>query len=536
MRGLTRGAALLGAVIVLASPAVVGAQTAGGPRVTPPVRATFEDLAPTRTYSAPYLLVDPSNKKNVVASAVEMRTRLCRLFRSGDGGQTWKLLDALPGLPSYPFCFNTAGMQTETPMAWGRDSTLYYGMNGWDTQDGGNRGNQSVLLARSTDLGDTWTTSIVRNTRGLADALVENNTPVSSVAVDTTGARDVVYVTWRKALPNQTNPVFQRAPFMAVSTDGGETWGEPIDIQAKYPKTVKDATGKDVPYVMSFNAVSMATDNKGALYLVYPLNTVGITPAPPVPIVMGVSRDKGATFEFFDVSPPSVYTEHVNILKWGPAGGPNGTLHVVYEDKVNQPATAADRDIYYQQSTDQGRTWSTPKMLNDDNPADFAVQITPNIDVTPEGRVDAVWWDFRDDRGQIATDVYYTHSMDNGGTWSKNVRLTDKSVSRRIGVWTGADIRQPPGVASLEEYAIFGWDDTRLGDETTHTQDIFTRAVQFKALGSGQNDAVRYALGAMLGLATVGVVLLVFSLLARGRTEPRQASSERQDAAKVTRA
>jgi len=88
-------------------------------------------------------------------------------------------------------------------------------------------------------------------------------------------------------------------------------------------------------------------------------------------------------------------------------------------------------------------------------------------------------------------------------------------------------------VASLEEYAIVGWDDTRLGDETTHTQDIFTRAVQFKALGSGQNDAVRYALGAMLGLSAVGVVLLVFSLVARGRSGSVETLTERQDVAKA---
>ncbi len=532
MRRLLPGAALFGAVVVLAAPAALGAATEG-PRITSPVRATVDDLAPTRTYSAPYLLVDPANKKNIVASAVEMRTRNCRLFRSTDAGQSWKLLDASPGLPSYPFCFNTAGMQTETPIAWGRNSTLYYGLNGWDTQDGGNRNNVSVLLARSTDLGDSWKTTIVRNTRGLADALVENDTPVSSVAVDTSGPRDVVYVTWRKALPNQVNPVFQRAPFLAVSTDGGETFGDPIDIQAKYPKTIKDATGKDTPFVMSFSAVSMTTDDKGTLYLIYPLNTVGITPAPAEPIVMGRSTDRGATFEFTDVSPPSVYTEHVGIVKWSPAGGPQGSLHVIYEDKVNQPQGSADRDIYYQRSVDAGKTWSPAKLLNDDDPSKLAVQITPNIGVTPDGRVDAVWWDFRDDKGTIATDVYYTYSTDNGGTWSKNTRLTDRSVSRRIGVWTGADIRQPPGIVSLDEFAIVGWDDTRLGDTTTQTQDIFTRAVQFKALGSGSNDAVRYALGAMLGLAAVGLVLLVFSLVARGGNGAGPPAAERDGAAKA---
>jgi hypothetical protein len=521
VRGARKLAAGLLAAAVLATPAALSAQTSDGPRLTSVIHATDDDLAPTRTYSAPYLLVDPANEKNIVAAAVEMRTRLCRLFRSTDAGQSWTLLDPLPGLPSYPFCFNTAGMQTETPIAWGRDSTLYYGLNGWDTQDGGQRANISVLVAKSTDLGDSWTTKIVRNARGLTGPQTENNTPVSSIAVDTSGAQDVVYVTWRKALPEQTNPVYQRAPFMAVSTDGGETWGEPIDLQAKYPKMVKDSTGKDVPYVMSFSAASLTVDDKGTFYAIWPLNTVGINPAPPAPIIIGRSTDRGATFEFFDVSPPSVYTEHVGIVKWSPAGGGQGSLHVVYEDKVNQPAKGADRDIYYQRSTDGGRTWTEPKMLNDDPPADLAVQITPNIDVTPDGRVDAAWWDFRDDRGAIATDVYYTYSTDNGATWSKNTRITDRSVSRRIGVWTGADIRQPPGVASLKEYAIIGWDDTRNGDETTHTQDIFTRVVQFKALGGGAgNDAARYALGAMLGLAVVGLVLLAMSVAARSRREP----------------
>ncbi|MDP1804427.1 MAG: hypothetical protein Q8K72_04615, partial [Acidimicrobiales bacterium] len=151
MRVTRRAVAGLMAGAILAFPAAVSAQT-DGPRLTSPVRASVDDLAPTRTYSAPYLLIDPANERNVVASAVEMRTRLCRLFRSTDAGQTWRLLDPLPGLPSYPFCFNTAGMQTETPIAWGRDSTLYYGLNGWDTQDGGQRANISVLVAKSTDL------------------------------------------------------------------------------------------------------------------------------------------------------------------------------------------------------------------------------------------------------------------------------------------------------------------------------------------------------------------------------------------------
>jgi hypothetical protein len=102
-------------------------------------------------------------------------------------------------------------------------------------------------------------------------------------------------------------------------------------------------------------------------------------------------------------------------------------------------------------------------------------------------------------------------------------------------VWTGADIRQPPGVASLKEYAIVGWDDTRFGDETTHTQDIFTRVAQFEALGAGSgNDTARYALGAVIGLAVVGLVLLALSFAARSRTPAGAASPTTKSTTKVT--
>lgn len=116
--------------------------------------------------------------------------------------------------------------------------------------------------------------------------------------------------------------------------------------------------------------------------------------------------------------------------------------------------------------TDDRKTWTQPKLLNDDNPSELAVQVTPNIDVTPDGRVDAVWWDFRDDTGAIATDVYYTFSTDNGDS-----------------------------------------------------------------AGAG-NDAARYALGAVIGLAVVGLVLLALSFAARSGT-PAPAPFDAKAATKV---
>ncbi|HUR24150.1 MAG TPA: hypothetical protein VMZ73_09795, partial [Acidimicrobiales bacterium] len=80
---------------------------ASEPRVLASVRATGEDLAPTRTYGAPFLAVDPENPNVIVAATPEMRSRTCRFMRTLDAGRTWKLMDAFPSPQSYPFCFHT---------------------------------------------------------------------------------------------------------------------------------------------------------------------------------------------------------------------------------------------------------------------------------------------------------------------------------------------------------------------------------------------------------------------------------------------
>ncbi|HEX2117965.1 MAG TPA: hypothetical protein VHF91_02180, partial [Acidimicrobiales bacterium] len=179
--------------------------------------------------------------------------------------------------------------------------------------------------------------------------------------------------------------------------------------------------------------------------------------------------------------------------------------------------------------TDGGRTWTQPKKLNDDqDPLSIKLQVTPNVDVAPDGRVTAAWWDFRDDNGAFTNDVYATWSEDNGETWSPNLKVTDQPINRRLGVWSnGSDMRGPPAIASAEEYTVFGWDDTRLGTEQTPIQDIFGRAVQFEVLGAG-SDTARNVAAAMAGLALAGLLLLVVAVGARrGQPSAPVADKER---------
>jgi len=85
----------------------------------------------------------------------------------------------------------------------------------------------------------------------------------------------------------------------------------------------------------------------------------------------------------------------------------------------------------------------------------------------------------------------------------------------------------PPGIASTNAFAIFGWDDTRNSDTTSPAsvgggggvQDIYTAAVQYKVIGGGTSTGVKAALAGVVGLLAVGLVLLAVSLGQKRRVD-----------------
>lgn len=505
---------LVAFAVALISPSTALAQeTQDAPSLTEPVHATQDDLAPSRTYSSPYVAVDPTNERNVVAAFVEMRTRVCGLLRSTDGGQTWTRPDALPAPASYPYCFHTSGGVTQSPIEFGSDGMLYYAMAGWDEQDGGARGNISVLVARSDDLGESWSTTIARDTRGFEGDDLENNRPVSAIAVDTSGPEDVVYVAWRSGSFPTT------VPAVAVSTDGGETFSDPIDSKAGFFED-PDNFPEDVPDDQRLaenaggNNPAMTVDADGTVYVQWDRLLSGdVETEADRNSYVSRSSDRGETWEVFEAA-PEMANLGSSTITWSPEGGPDGSLHLAYHGKQDQ--TQGDVDIFYQRSTDRGETWTEPMLLSDDDPEALRAQLLPNLAVGPDGRIEAAWWDFRDDPGVHANDVYNTVSFDNGETWSENRRITEQSIVRSIGPWSGGfDMRMPVGIAVTDSYTLFGYSDTRHGDEVTHTQDIYTSALQYEPLPATFPRVLAYLLAAVIGLLFVGLLLLAAAFFAR---------------------
>ncbi len=131
-------------------------------------------------------------------------------------------------------------------------------------------------------------------------------------------------------------------------------------------------------------------------------------------------------------------------LAWTPGGGPNGTLHIVWEWRQPETLTAY-ADVGYIRSTDGGANWSKPRSIADDRRENYNGKFLPELSVAPNSRLDAAWWDTRDDPGIRSNDVYYAYSEDDGVTWSKNYRVSDQTIDRRYGVWgNNFDQNSPP--------------------------------------------------------------------------------------------
>ena len=542
-------------------------------RITRPVHATSFDIAPGRTYLTPSFAVDPADNLRVAGAFIETRSKRCGFMRSTDGGTTWTRLEASPSPPSYPFCLMTNSHTFQAKVEWGRDGALYYALDGWDTQDAPRR---SVFLARSADFGDSWTPVPVADARGTEGPDQHDNRPLSSLAVDRkSGGQDAVYLAWRRQFPGQSAPNAKaNAPMVAVSTDGGRTFAQPIDLsptvfedQAKRQEALTTATTVAAPAttttttpvvpeagpaagsptgaqqpatttttvppnsraanktdVNNFGGSNpvVAIDDQGTAYVAWVTRYANLTPSPSAAHFLSTSTDRGKTWTTTQITP--FVRENINnfggyMLQWSPEGGSRGSLHLVYEGS-KRPEISNEADVFYRRSTDAGKTWTEPKVLNDDDPSKVFFSGLPHLEVAPNGRLDAAWFDTRSDPGVSSNDVYYTFSTDNGETWSQNQRITDRSINRQIGPFAlNFDLNGPPAIASTDAYALIGWDDTRFGDELTHTQDVFASAVQFREVG-GSNRVATYVLSGVAGLLLVGLVLLAFSLLSRSQKAP----------------
>ena len=465
----------------------------------------------SRVHEAPSLLVDRNDPDTVYLAEVELQAGEMRFHVSSDRGETWKQSEG-PKLAPYTDAGLGAGNPKNIRTELHQDSTgtIYVVFHAQNPAAGGAR---SVLLGRSSDKGLTWKTTTIVAAPNATETEAELNWQ-AHIAIDPANEQRI-YAVWRRAfqLP-PGSPARPVRPFIAVSNDGGATFGAPVMLMDK-------GTGFEGPRLIV---------RDGKLFAFYRENAPAAGPDVPEPrltkIVASISEDDGRTWKDATVTAQRDASEPVSIYD-----EESGEFYLVWHDNRNQ-----DLDIFFSKSAD-GVTWSEPRQLNDDPKGNRAGQYYPKISVVPGERIDVAWYDFRHDSFPAPTvapnatapflalttnigkfdAVYTTSSVDGGQTWSKNVRVSDVPNDRTIG--TGGinfQVQVPLGIASSGGRTILAWSDTRHGNADSSTQDIASNVVDRDAAEPGGYESSDVVIGLLAGLV-LGAGLALSVAVARIR-------------------
>lgn len=379
------------------------------------------------------IAVNPTDPLNIVAGAKDYSPWTAGdcvwdgVYVTVDGGKTWTN-SHVPGSPHLLVAGNTSGWEptyasqfwctTDPVVAFGPDGTCYYslmayqadpvtssktgagvlpqgGLNDWAF----NRAAQVVAVSEDGCLTFAYMTPIFDGTYPV------NFHDKQWIEV---GADGTVHVAWLSFfVPG--NQYFR-------STDKGRTWEGPIVLGT----WAESLSGVDAPGAPAGQGTIITVGNGGKdVYVSW--NAGG-------GIFVATSHDGGASFEEAKLA---VETQDEGMEADYRSGGmpfivaddseasPHyGNVYLAWQD-----TRAGDRDIMVSASTDGGATWGEPVTVSD-APAGTD-QFFPAMSVGPDGILDVVFYDRRDDADAKLLHLYYTYSADGGLTWSANQRVTD---------------------------------------------------------------------------------------------------------------
>jgi hypothetical protein len=248
----------------------------------------------------------------------------------------------------------------------------------------------AIDLSYSNDLGKTWTKGNggqdleqSPNASAKQAGHVEDKQWVAVNAIKGNKYQDHVYAMWSVFNSNTTKIR------LAVSRDRGQTFSKATTI------TAPSQTGPSNTYIYP------SVDAAGDLYVAFvsfPINPN----RGPVTIYVSHSTDDGVSFSPF-VSAATVGTLPAVSLRnttfrdgitesFAASPTYKGHLHLTYEDW-----DGTQMDVKFTQSTDGGKTWSEPKVVNDDDSSGAATdQFQPSIAAGPGGAVAVAFYDRRE--------------------------------------------------------------------------------------------------------------------------------------------
>jgi WD40 repeat protein len=184
---------------------------------------------------------------------------------------------------------------------------------------------------------------------------------------------------------------------------------------------------------------------------------------------------------------------------------PDGRLDVVYYDRRSDPRNVME-DVSLRSFSDAGEPFA-PALRLSGHPFDV-----PSVSFSPDGRLDFAYPDRRSEPGNVMNHVSLQSSFDAGRSFTPALRLSSRSFDSRIGFGAKEglpDLGSRLGLISTDQAALALWTDTRAGTPETQKQDLAKAVAAIEepeGLAEPAEALLRYG---GLALAFTGLGLLV---------------------------
>ncbi len=463
-----------------------------------PVNAGATDPVDLTAHNSPTLRANPANPADLaLVNRIDSLTSSCALHVSVDGGATW-LARPLPLPPGRAVaCFSP-------DLAFGADGTLYVAYTSFGEVEGSGTVPDAVWLVTSHDRGTTLS----------APALVAGPLAFQLRFAADPARPGRLYLAWLQGSQTSSwgfagdgDPIV-----VARSDDGGATWGKPVAVS---PASRRRAVAPSLA-VTGAGALAVAYLDVGNDRLDYNGGHEG-RGGDPYPghwsLLVARSSDGGTTWREAVVDAGIVPTQRF-LMFFPPAPAiavdrGSRRLYVAFHD-----GRLGDADVWVWASGVGGEPWGTARRVNDTPRGDGRAQYLPQLAVTPDGRVDVVYYDRRGDAADVMNTVSVQSSFDGARSFLRRLQVSDRSFDSRIGF--GSDRELPDlgdrlGIVATDAGALTVWTDTRSGLRETGKQDLAGAVIDVSPPRRGP-AALRVA-GPALVLA--GMVLAVFALKRR---------------------
>lgn len=385
----------------------------------------------------PSLAVDPNDPTRIVVGWRQFDTINSSFRQAGwgfshDGGNSWR----------HPGVIEPTVFRSDPVLDVDADGNFYYSSL---------RGDFSVWTFVSNTSGASW----------IEPGHFSHGGDKQWITVDKTGGvpgNGNVYMAWSTAGACCGLNTFSR------STDGGVNWLNPVTPSVN-PIWGQLAVGPD----NSLYVGGIRGDNfdLATFPVTRSFNAANAAATPTFPQTSFANL--GGSVQISTGPNPGGLLGQVNVATDHSGGSSHGNIYLLASI---DPPGGDPLNVHFVRSTDGGQTWSTRVKVNDDPNGSNRWQWFGTMSVAPNGRIDAVWNDTRNDASANTSELFYSFSVDAGVTWSTNVAVS------------------PPF------NSMIGWpQQSKIGDYYDMVSDNLGAHVAYSATFNGEQDVYYLRIG-----------------------------------------